>query len=194
MGDYLIIYMGGLIMKIVGFVGSPRKGGNTEILVKEVLKGANESGAETEIVNLNNLDIKPCQACMHCKSNNGECATDDDMQAIYNQLKESDAVVIGSPIYMWQMSAQTKLFTDRLYAAYGLEKEINKKDMVLVFSQGSPDENAFDNYINSTKDMFEIGFNVKGVISSYANQAPGDVNSKVDVLQNARKIGKNLVN
>ncbi len=181
-------------MKIVGFVGSPRKGGNTEILVKEVLKGANESGAETEIVNLNNLDIKPCQACMHCKSNNGECATDDDMQAIYNQLKESDAVVIGSPIYMWQMSAQTKLFTDRLYAAYGLEKEINKKDMVLVFSQGSPDENAFDNYINSTKDMFEIGFNVKGVISSYANQAPGDVNSKVDVLQNARKIGKNLVN
>ena len=103
-------------MKILGFVGSPREGGNTEILVKEVLKGADESGAETEIVYLNKLDIKPCQACMHCKSNNGECATDDDMQTIYNQLKESDAVVLGSPIYMWQMSAQTKLFTDRLYA------------------------------------------------------------------------------
>ena len=75
---------------------------------------------------------------------------------------------------------------------YGLG-EINKKDMVLVFSQGSPDENSFLNYINSTRDMFELGFNVKDVISSYANQAPGDVNNKVDVLENARKIGKNLV-
>ena len=180
-------------MKIVGFVGSPREGGNTEILVKEVLKGASESGAITEIVNLNKLDIKPCQACMHCKSNNGECATDDDMQGIYDQIKESDAIVLGSPIYMWQMSAQTKLFTDRLYASYGLEEEIHKKDLALVFSQGSPDKNSFSNYINSTKEMFELGFNVKGVISSYANQAPGDVSSKDDVLKNARKIGKDLV-
>ena len=80
-----------------------------------MLKGAQAQGAETEIFNLNQMDIAPCQACMHCKENQGECATDDDMQEVYAKLREADAFVLGSPVYMWQMSAQAKLFTDRLY-------------------------------------------------------------------------------
>ena len=66
-------------MKVVGFVGSPREGGNTEIMVKEILKRSSENGAETKIFNLNELNIKPCQAGMQCKTNDGVCATDDDM-------------------------------------------------------------------------------------------------------------------
>ncbi|MCE7697574.1 MAG: flavodoxin family protein [Methanobacterium paludis] len=183
-------------MKVVGFVGSPREGGNTEILVGEMLKGASEEGAETEIFNLNKMDIKPCQACQHCKGNNGECATDDDMQTIYKKIKEADAFVLGAPIYMWQMSAQAKLFTDRLYAFFmtGFEEKYGKKDVALVFSQGNPDEKMFEGYINSTRDMFNfLGYNVKEVLSSNGNQAPGEVKNKEDVLKKARESGKNLV-
>ncbi|BDZ70449.1 flavodoxin family protein [Methanobacterium petrolearium] len=101
-------------MKVVGFTGSPRKNSNTEILVKEALKGAGAAGADTAIFNLNQMSIKPCQACMHCKSHEGECDIRDDMQIIYNEIQDADAFILGSPVYMWQMTAQAKLFTDRL--------------------------------------------------------------------------------
>lgn len=183
-------------MKILGFIGSPREGGNTEILVEEVLKGASDEGAETKSFNLDKLDITTCKACQHCKGNDGECATDDDMQEIYKELKEADAFVLGSPIYMWQMTAQAKLFTDRLYAFFmtGFEEKYGKKDMALVFTQGNPDENAFSEYYNSTKDMFGfLGYNVVDMLSSSDNNAPGAVKDKKDVLEKARKIGEKLV-
>lgn len=182
-------------MKVLGFVGSPREGGNTEIMVKEVLKGSSENGAQTKIFNLNKLNIKPCQACMHCKANEGVCATDDDMQIIYEEIKESEAFVLGSPIYMWQMTAQAKLFTDRLYAMMGFEEKFGKTSSALVFSQGNPDEHAFDDYINSTKQVFDLlGYTVKGVLISAGDQKPGDVKNKEDLLKEAKSIGKELVN
>ena len=187
---------GGREMKILGFIGSPREGGNTEILVEEVLKGASDEGAETKSFNLDKLDITACKACQHCKGNDGECATDDDMQEIYKELKEADGFVLGSPIYMWQMTAQAKLFTDRLYAFFmtGFEEKYGKKDMALVFTQGNPDENAFSEYYNSTKDMFGfLGYNVVDMLSSQDNNAPGAVKDKKDVLEKARKIGEKLV-
>jgi multimeric flavodoxin WrbA len=187
-------YFGGIKMKVVGFVGSPREGGNTNVMVEEILKGASENGAETEIFNLNKLNIKPCQACMHCKSNEGECATDDDMQTVYKEIKESKAFVLGSPIYMWQMSAQAKLFTDRLYAPMGFEEKFGKTSSALVFSQGNPDKDFFEEYINSTKQVFNLlGYTVKGVLLSAGDQGPGDVKNKDNVLKKARKIGKDLV-
>jgi multimeric flavodoxin WrbA len=142
------------------------------------------------------MNITPCKACQHCKGNEGECATNDDMQEIYKEIKESDAFILGSPVYMWQMSAQAKHFTDRLYALYltGFEEKYGKKDMALVFSQGNPDENLFSDYYSSTKSMFEsLGYNVSDMLASYGNQAPGDVKNKGDVLENAREIGKKLV-
>lgn len=183
-------------MKVLGFVGSPREGSNTGIMVDEVLKGASDEGAETKVFNLNKMNIKPCQACQHCKGNAGECATNDDMQDIYKEIKEADAFVLGAPIYMWQMSAQAKMFTDRLYAFFktGFEEKYGKKDVALVFTQGNP-EDMFAGYIDSTKDMFNfLGYNVKGVLSAKGNQAPGDVKSKENVLKKARGIGKDLAN
>lgn len=182
-------------MKVIGLVGSPREGGNTEIMIKEILKGSSESGAETKIYNLNKLNIKPCQACMHCKTNEGTCKTDDDMQMLYKELAESDAFVLGSPIYMWQMTAQAKLFTDRLYALMGFPEKLGETSSALVFSQGNPDGHLFDDYINSTKQVFDLlGYPVKGVLVSAGDQTLGDVKNKDDVLKKAREIGKDLIN
>jgi len=182
-------------LKVLGLVGSPRDGGNTEIMVKEILEGSSENGAETKIYNLNKLDIKPCQACMYCKTNEGVCKTDDDMQLIYKELKESDAFVLGSPIYMWQMTAQAKLFTDRLYALMGFPEKLGKTSSALVFSQGNPDKHSFEEYINSTKQVFDLlGYPVKGILVSAGDQTLGDVKNKDDILKQAREIGKDLVN
>jgi multimeric flavodoxin WrbA len=88
-------------MKVIGLVGSSRKDSNTGIIVEEALKAASESGAETKIFNLSKMDIAPCSTCQHCKTNDGEFAINDDMQAIYKEIKDSDAFILGSPVYMW---------------------------------------------------------------------------------------------
>ncbi|EKF84991.1 flavodoxin family protein [Methanobacterium formicicum] len=181
-------------MKVIGFTGSPRSESNTEILVEEMLKGSSDTGAQTKIFNLTDMNIVPCKACMHCKVNEGVCATDDDMQEIYKELKEADAFIVGSPLYFGEMSAQTKPFIDRLFAFYIPDSEVNsKKNMAFVFSQGNPDEDTFSEYYNYMKTIFEMAYNVVDVLVSCGNQLPGDVKNKTDVLENARNIGKKIV-
>ena len=177
-------------------IGSPRKGSNTEILVEEALKGAADNGASTKIFKLHDMEIAPCKACMSCKSNGGKCATEDDMQILYNELKEADAFILGSPVYMWQMTAQSKLFIDRLYAFFGtpLQEEYSGKNMALIFSQGNPDENTFKEYYHYISNLFEfMGYNVVDWMSSQGNNVPGAVIEKKDTLKEARGIGKRLV-
>ena len=99
-------------LKVVGIVGSPRKGMNTDTLVTKVLEGALSSGAEIEKVYLNDLEIKPCQACD--KSPAPEyCFYKDGMETIYKTLETVDALVIGTPAYYDSISSQLKLIIDR---------------------------------------------------------------------------------
>ena len=104
------------MVKVVGLIGSPRKNGNTEILIYEALKGASDAGADTEVFSLADMNINPCRACVSCRNNGGICVVNDDMQILYDRLKYSDAFILGFPVYMGSMSAQSKLFVDRLYA------------------------------------------------------------------------------
>lgn len=183
-------------MMVVGFSGSPRNGSNTDVLLDEMLKGARDAGAETKIFKLSNMDIGPCKACGYCKSSNGECATADDMQILYKEIKEADAFILGSPVYMWQMSAQAKLFTDRLYATFGtgFEEKYGKKNVALVFSQGNPDENSFSVYFDYVQNMFGfLGFKVVDLFSSQGNNVPGAVKEKEGDLTKAKAIGRKLV-
>lgn len=182
-------------MKIIGLVGSPREDSNTEAMIEQILKGASDSGAETKIFNLHKMNISPCNACQHCKSNDGKCANNDDMQVLYKEIQESDAFVLGSPVYMWQMTAQAKSFTDRLYANYltDFEEKYGKKDMALVFTQGNPDENMFSEYFNYTKNMFEfLGYNVVDLLTSTENAVPGEVKNKKEIMDKAIEIGNKL--
>lgn len=183
-------------MKIIGLIGSPREESNIEILVQEALNGAAEVGAEIESFNLEKMNMKTCKACMECRST-GKCATNDDMQIIYEELKKADAFILASPVYMWQMSAQAKIFTDRLYAfmGTGFEEKYGKKDMALIFSQGNPDENMFSEYFNYTRNMFGfLGYNVVDILTAPGNLIHGAIKNKEDTLKKARNLGKNLVN
>jgi multimeric flavodoxin WrbA len=97
---------------ILGIVGSPRKGKNTDTLVERVLQGAASRGAEIEKIYLNDLSIRPCQACPR-ESQNQFCNLKDDMEIIYEKLERADGIVLGSPVYYETVTAQTKLMIDR---------------------------------------------------------------------------------
>lgn len=100
---------------VVGLSGSPRKGANTDRVVKEILKGAREAGARTKFIRTADLKISGCVACYACKKK-GKCAINDDMQALYKTLARADAWVLGTPVYWFTMSAQLKAPIDRLFA------------------------------------------------------------------------------
>jgi len=102
--------------RVLGIVGSPRRGGNTETLVDEVLRGAEEAGALVEKVILSKLDIRPCRGCDACKKA-GKCVQQDDMLALLEQMERSQVWVLGTPIYFWGPTAQFKAFVDRFYGA-----------------------------------------------------------------------------
>ncbi len=98
-------------MKVVGIVGSLRKGGNTEYAVKSSLKAVEDMGVETELISLSDFNIHPCDGCGCCKTR--ECHINDDMQNLLPKLSASDALIIGSPVYYGGISGGLKCFLDR---------------------------------------------------------------------------------
>ncbi|MBI5049502.1 MAG: flavodoxin family protein [Nitrospirae bacterium] len=114
-------------MKIIAFLGSPRKEGNTELLLKETVRGIEEEGLTVQIFNLNSMKISPCQNCGGCNET-GECVIRDDMDKIYDAIRTSDRIILASPIYFFALSAQTKLMIDRCQCLWS-EKYLLKKTL-----------------------------------------------------------------
>jgi multimeric flavodoxin WrbA len=99
-------------VRIVAFHGSPRIGGNSDILLKEALKPIDREGHETRLFRLNLMNIKPCQNCGGCDET-GVCVIKDDMDEIYNAVRAADRVILSSPIFFFALSAQSKIMIDR---------------------------------------------------------------------------------
>ncbi|MDR1906327.1 MAG: flavodoxin family protein [Clostridiales bacterium] len=188
-------------MKIIGFNASPRNNGNTAWTINKILEGANAHGAKTSLFNTSELVIKPCRGCLGCHSDKNAhgCVINDDMQKLYAALEESAAMVLGSPIYMGQMSGQTKVFIDRLFAQISprfsphyKEKNAGKK-LILVFTQGNPKLDMFQTYYDYTKRMFEIlEFDVKEVLVVGGTRVE-QARDKAELPPLLKKIGASLV-
>jgi multimeric flavodoxin WrbA len=105
-------------MKILAVNGSPNKDGNTAAMLKEILKIAEREGARSDYIDLSEMHIHDCKACMKCKK--GElCPQKDGMEAVRPLIMEADVLMLGSPVYMGDETGQMKCFTDRLYAFLG---------------------------------------------------------------------------
>ncbi|KKH46514.1 flavodoxin family protein [Methanosarcina sp. 1.H.A.2.2] len=182
-------------MKVLGLIGSPRVDGNTTKLVNAILEGAAENGAEVRAYNLSKLDINPCEGCTNCRTE-GKCVIDDDMQQLYEEVQAADAVVLGSPLYMWEITAQTKLFVDRLVAL--LNPDLSSrlkvpKKLVLAYTQGAPDPDAFKHYFAHLEGLFSfMNFDVKGSIVAAGTYTPEDILQQPEILAQAKEIGKNM--
>jgi multimeric flavodoxin WrbA len=101
-------------MRILGICCSPRKGGNTEILLREALESAHEAGCETELILVAGKKIGPCDGCGTCFET-GMCKIKDDMQHIYEEMEKADGIILGTPVYFTNVSAQAKAVIDRTY-------------------------------------------------------------------------------
>ena len=92
-------------MKVLAFNGSPRNTWNTATLLKKALEGAASQGAETEFIQLNELNMKGCQSCFSCKKRGGKsygnCALKDDMTPLYGKIEQADAFFVGSPVSLF---------------------------------------------------------------------------------------------
>lgn len=187
-------------MNIIGIIASPRKAGNTAWIVNKILEGAKEQGAETQAWYFSDLDIKPCQGCWGCHQGDQGCVIKDDMQKLNDAIDQANAIVFGSPIYMMQMSAQAKIFIDRLfarfsprYSPYFKEESAAQKKLILTFNQGNPDSGLFQSYIDYTRHMFELlEFDVKEVpvVTGMRN---GPVQERKDLHTVLKDIGSSLV-
>lgn len=185
-------------MNIIGFIASPRKAGNTAWVINKILEGAKEQGAETRSWSFSELDIKPCKGCLGCIQGD-RCVINDDMQNLYDALAQADALVLGSPVYMGQMSAQAKIFIDRLFAQITprfspqFKEENAWKKLVLAFTQGNPDSSMFQTYYDYTKNMFQLlEFDVKDVVV-VAGTRSESASERKELYTAMKDIGASLV-
>ncbi|MFW9960691.1 MAG: flavodoxin family protein [Candidatus Thorarchaeota archaeon] len=178
--------------KILGIVGSPRRGANTETLVDSVLAGASENGANTTKVILSELRIAPCRACNKCQRE-GNCIHEDDMGALVELMEKNDIWVFGTPIYWWGPSAQFKAFVDRWY---GIDQRIFQgKQIILAIPMGGRD----DHYARHTVGMFEDICNYLGMECLEVVVAPGmtgmrSAQENFRLLETAKDVGATAAN
>jgi NAD(P)H-dependent FMN reductase len=176
--------------QVLGIVGSPRRGGNTEILVDEVLAGAKEAGALTEKVILNELDIAPCQACDACREA-GQCAQQDDLAKLLEQMQRSQVWVLGTPVYWWGPTAQFKAFFDRWYGAGQVKFEGQR--VILAIPLGGGASLARHTVGMLTDALNYLRAEIAATVLAPGAYDLGAVRSHAAVLAAARRAGREAV-
>ncbi|MBA4416952.1 MAG: flavodoxin family protein [Syntrophus sp. (in: bacteria)] len=114
-------------MNIIAFHGSPREGGNTDLLLREALKAIDPSTHRVRLFRLNLMDIRPCQNCGGCDVT-GECVIKDGMEEIYREIRGADRIILASPIFFFGLTAQTKCMLDRCQV-FWCEKYLLKRQI-----------------------------------------------------------------
>lgn len=179
-------------MLILAVLGSPRKGGNTEILVDEILKGAQAKGHVAEKLRLYDCEILPCLDCRGCKreASGYTCSLSDGMREIYARLERADLIVFGTPIYWYGPTAKMKLFIDRLRPYIANRKLAGKKGIVIAPSE----EGAA--CCGPLLQMFAMSFDYLGLEDggSLLAQAyeKGEIKKRPGEMERAREMGLSL--
>jgi multimeric flavodoxin WrbA len=182
--------------KVLIFLGSPRKEGNSTALAKKVIAGAESAGAKVESFYLHDMDIKPCDACEACRDKSEtDCILDDDMRGLFPKLRQADVIVIASPIYWFTVSAQTKLFMDRWYALGGPEGHSFKGKrfgIVLTYADTDPFTSGAVNALRTFQDALNyVGASTIGMVYGSAWEA-GEIKKNQELMKKAYELGKQL--
>lgn len=184
-------------MNVIGICGSPRRGGNSEKLLDEALRGARSAGAKTKKLILNELNFKPCQACGGCDKT-GRCVIRDDMSLVYKHMDAADRVIISSPIYFGSVSAQLKMMIDRFQCEWvrrfvlGSTEGREKKGIFLCVSGGSRIK-LFNNARKVVRIFFKsIGAAYCGEVFCAGTDPKGAIRLRKDAMSMALKMGRSL--
>jgi multimeric flavodoxin WrbA len=189
-------------MKVLGLFGSPRRGGNTEILLEEALKGAEREGAEIERLFLRDLDITPCTECHGCDET-GSCVILDGMQKIYPKLLEADIIILASPIFFYGVTAWAKALIDRSQALWAKKYLVNdpsmgktgKKRKGFFISVGATKgQKVFEGAILTVKYFFDaLNTEYTGELLYRGVDGKGEILKHPKALEQAREAGRKLV-
>lgn len=178
-------------IRALGIVGSPRRGGNTDCLVSETLRGAAAAGAISSSIFLADLKIAPCNACDACRDD-GQCIHDDDMPALLERMRQSHIWVLGTPVYWWGPSAQFKTFVDRWYQAEPqVEATFGNKRVILTIPMGDDDPATARHTVGMLTDALHyVKAELFAVVLAPGANNVGDVRGKRDLLAAAYRAGK----
>jgi multimeric flavodoxin WrbA len=189
------------MLKVLGILGSARKGGNTDLLLQSALEGARAEGAEIELVRLADLKINPCLNCGGCDED-GVCVQQDDMQGLFEKLLNYDIILLASPIYFMGVSAWTKAFIDRCQSLwvrkYKLErlpaKPREARKGVFISVAGMKKPTVFEGAKLTVKSFFAtIHVTYLGELVYTEIDAKGDISRHPTALKEARELGEMVV-
>jgi multimeric flavodoxin WrbA len=189
-------------MKVLGLFGSPRRGGNTEILLEEALKGAEKEGAEIERLYLSDLKITPCTECHGCDET-GNCVILDDMQKIYPKLLEADVIILASPIFFYGVTAWAKILIDRSQALWAKKYLVNDPSMgkrgkrrkgFFISVGATKGQKVFEGAILTVKYFFDVlNTEYTGELLYRGVDGKGEILKHPEALEQAREAGRKLL-
>lgn len=188
-------------MKIVSLLGSPRVGGNSATIANRFTETAALLGAETRTFELNRLAYRGCQGCYACKKGLDHCVLQDDLTAVLAAVQEADLVVLASPVYYGEVTAQLKGFIDRTFSYLKPDFHVNPrpsrldpKKLVIVLTQANPDETLFaDIFPRYAKFLKWLGFADARLVRA-CGIGPATVDAVPEaVLQKAEETARALV-
>lgn len=184
--------------KVAIIFGGPKKESNTHLLVKEAQRGLADTGVESEIIFLNDLSIKGCQDCGYCKVQDAiGCAIKDDMQLVRRAMEQADAILVATPVYYGSVTAQTKLWQDRLYAYVKPGRSLlGPKKIGFIFTQNNPDEKLFLSSLQIFMGLMKmVGLEQAGhlVVPNLLKGVKPMVTENALYMSRAYDLGKNLI-
>ena len=177
-------------MNILILSGSPRKGGNTDLLVEVFVKGASQKH-HVEVVSIRDYKVNPCMGCNACfKNKDNICVQKDDMQTIYEKMSQADMLVIASPVYFYGLSAQLKAVIDRCHNPIRDTFKIKKTAILLVGAATLPE--LFDSILAQYQlclNFFKL--EDEGRVLARGAKDKGDIKN-IDALNEAFRLGQSI--
>ena len=176
--------------KVLILSGSPRKGGNSDILCDEFLRGAQAAGHKAEKIRICEKKIAPCSACYFCRDHGGECARKDDMAEVLQKMIDSDVLVLASPVYFYSIDAQLKTVIDRTLARW---LDVQNKEFYYIVTMADDMASSADTALACLRGYADCvqGAEEKGVIIGSGVYEPGTVRATA-AMKKAYEMGRNI--
>jgi multimeric flavodoxin WrbA len=168
--------------KVLILSASPRKGGNSDLLCDQFVRGAQEAGNQAEKIFLRNKKINYCTGCGACQSNGGKCVQKDDMAEVLDKMIAADVIVMATPVYFYTMNGQMKTMIDRTVARY---TEISNKEMYFIVTAADTRKQAMERTVEGFRGFTSClnGAREKGIIYGTGAWKVGDIKGSKAMTQ-----------
>jgi len=175
--------------KILILSGSPRKGGNSDLLCDQFLLGAKEAGHQVEKIFLRDKTIGYCVACDACQRNGGQCVLQDDMAEILDKMIAADVIVMATPVYFYTMNAQMKTLIDRVYSRY---TQVSGKEFYFIMTAAVGNKALLERTLEGFRGFTAClsGAREQGVVYGSGAWNIGDI-KKSPAMSQAFEMGQN---